>query len=213
MSTDRGEELADADRLKAFTDGVVAIAMTLLILPLMDSVGGASRDKLSSAEWIAANITQLFSFALSFVLIAVFWFEHHRLFARVRFASGQLVILSVVWMATIVWLPVATAIVGQLPDDPVQKALYIGSLFLTNAVMTLLGWYLLRHPALHDIPAQRLHRGILADAVASALFLVALAIAILIPVVDYWALTLLLLTGPIQGLVVKRRVSGGTAPR
>ena len=105
-----------AERLKAFADAVVAIAMTLLILPLMESVGDAAADHLSSLEWLNANTGQLFSFALSFVLIANFWLTHHRLFAGIHRVTNGLLWLTIAWMFTIVWLPIPTALVGQLDD-------------------------------------------------------------------------------------------------
>src|SRR6478735_6009389 len=67
-----------AERLKAFSDAVVAIAMTLLILPLMESVRDVAAHDLSTWEWLNENAGQLLSFALSFVLIANFWLTHHR---------------------------------------------------------------------------------------------------------------------------------------
>ena len=76
------DELPSAERLKAFTDAVVAIAMTLLILPLMDSVTDA--DETSTAAWLAQEWPSLLTFMLSFVLIANFWLTHHRMFARVE---------------------------------------------------------------------------------------------------------------------------------
>ena len=61
-----------AERLKAFTDAVVAIAMTLLILPLMESVTDVGGEGGGVAEWLDDHAGQLFGFALSFVMIATF---------------------------------------------------------------------------------------------------------------------------------------------
>src|SRR6478735_11257996 len=124
-----------AERLKAFCDAVVAIAMTLLILPLMESVGDAAADHLNSLEWLSANTGQLFSFALSFVLIANFWLTHHRLFAGIHRVTNGLLWLTIAWMFTIVWLPIPTALLGQLKTDAEQEILYIGTLALTSLVM------------------------------------------------------------------------------
>ncbi len=52
-----------AERMKVFTDAVVAIAMTLLILPLMESVAEAGRDGVSTADYLSEHGGQLFSFA------------------------------------------------------------------------------------------------------------------------------------------------------
>lgn len=61
-----------SERLKSFTDAVVAIAMTLLILPLINTIGDASASGQSTADWIGANLDAITLFALSFVLIAMF---------------------------------------------------------------------------------------------------------------------------------------------
>ncbi len=106
-----------AERVTAFVDGVVAIALTLLILPLMESVGevaGAGDDALT---WLGDHTGQLLSFVLSFVLIAMFWMIHHRLFADVERVSSSFMWLLAGWLLTIVWLPVATAIAGRMDDD------------------------------------------------------------------------------------------------
>ncbi len=194
----QGSRLASAERLKAFADAVVAIAMTLLILPLMESVSEVAREGGNAAEWVTENGDQLFSFALSFVLIGAFWLSHHRLFDRVHLVTGRLLVLTIAWMFTIVWLPVATAIVGMMDNDPVQKTLYIGSLFATSVMMTVLGWYALRHPELHDMPVANLRSGILADAIASALFALAYLLTIVFPVLSYLPMFLLVLTGPLH---------------
>ena len=158
-----GPPALPAERLKAFADAVVAIAMTLLILPLMESVGDAAADHLSSFEWLNQNAGQLFSFALSFVLIANFWLTHHRLFAGIHRVTNGLLWLTIAWMFTIVWLPIPTALLGQLETDAGQEILYIGTLALTSLVMFLSRLYVLRHPSLHDIPevtpAQRVGGG------------------------------------------------------
>ena len=78
------------ERFKAFVDAVVAIAMTLLILPLMESVSEAASGKLSTAEFVIEHSGQLLSFGLSFVLIATFWMGHHRQYRDVEWITGPL---------------------------------------------------------------------------------------------------------------------------
>jgi uncharacterized membrane protein len=65
MKTTRG-----LDRLVFFTDAVTAIAITLLILPLVDSVERAAGEGHSAAQFIGDNLSQLAAFGLSFVVIA-----------------------------------------------------------------------------------------------------------------------------------------------
>jgi uncharacterized membrane protein len=193
--------IASSDRVKAFTDAVVAIAMTLLILPLLDSVGEAAQQNATTLEWPQENYGSIIAFVISFVIIANFWTTHHRVFARVERVSEPLLWLTIAWMLTIVWLPVATAMTGQMHSDALQYVLYIGSMALTSILMLCNRLYLRAHPQLHDIPRQALTSGALADLLVSTLFVSAMLVAILVPGVGYNAMFLLLLSVPIHRLV------------
>ncbi|MGX5697338.1 TMEM175 family protein [Agromyces soli] len=192
-----------AERAKAFADAVVAIAMTLLILPLMESVADVGDEGHGVLEWFDQHAGQLQSFVLSFLLIALSWLTNHRVFAGVERTSAGLLWLLIAWMLTIVWLPVPTAMLGSMDADEAQQIVYIGSLVAAYVVQFFLRWYLLRHPALHAIAPVRLRRGMGADVIIVALFGIALVIAITVPWIGYWALLLLVLVSPLHGLAVR----------
>lgn len=209
-----GEGLADAvggdqrvpvtaERLKSFTDAVVAIAMTLLVLPLIDTIGDASASGDSTADWIGANLDPILLFALSFVLIANFWMSHHRLFAMVERVTDPLLWITVAWMLTIAWLPVATALTGQTRQDPLQLVVYIGTMALTCVTLGCARLYLRAHPELHRIPANAMRRGLLADVLTTGMFLVSLAVGIALPAIGYSALFLMVLVGPLHTVVAR----------
>lgn len=209
MSESRVRESAplSAERLKVFTDAVVAIAMTLLILPLLDSISDAQSAEYLTGFWLAGEAPQLFAFVLSFVLIANFWMTHHRLFDRVERVTNALVWLTIAWMFTIVWLPVATALLGQLDVDAVQEVVYIGSLLAASLVLLVTRVYIRRHPELHSIPDESLREGMQVSIITSLLFVAALVVALVFPAVNYWAMFLLLLTAPLHRLISRRRHS------
>jgi len=193
------------ERFTAFTDAVVAIAMTLLILPLLESVTDAAGRGIGTAEFLRETSGQLISFILSFVLIATFWMEHHRVYRRVTAVSPALLWVNTGWLLTIVWLPVPTAMLGQLSMDAAQAAVYIGTLILTQ-VTTLTGkLYLLRHHDLADIPAEVLRRGCAGDIAAVILFFVALVLAAFVHPIGYLALLLLVLVGPLERGLLRLR--------
>ncbi|MBP2377637.1 putative membrane protein [Microbacterium phyllosphaerae] len=198
------------ERFKAFVDAVVAIAMTLLILPLMESVSDAASNRLSTAEFFDEHSGQLLSFGLSFVLIATFWMGHHRQYRDVEWITSPLLWINIAWMATIVWLPVPTAMIGQMDTDLLQPVVYIGTLILTQ-VTTLAGWvFLLRHPDLTTTPVETLRAGVIGDLAAIILFLVALAIAVFVQPYGYAGLLVLLLSGVVTQLldrVARRRTT------
>ncbi|WP_431074385.1 TMEM175 family protein [Microbacterium phyllosphaerae] len=201
MADRLGGQQYSTERFTTFVDAVVAIAMTLLILPLLESVSDAGAANLSTAEFLEEHHGQLLSFALSFVLIASFWLEHHRLYAGVKGMTGGLLWINIAWMVTIVWLPVPTAMLGQMDEDPLQTAVYIGTLILTQVTTLAAKVYLRRHPALTDLPSDVLRRGVLGDVAAIILFLIALPIAAWVHPIGYAALLLVILSSPLERLL------------
>lgn len=199
----RSTRLASADRAKAFTDAVVAIAMTLLILPLLDTIGGAASKGESTGDWLAANVGSIVLFALSFAVIASFWVRHHRLFAQVRLVSERLLWILIAWMLTIVWLPVATALTGQLASDNLQRTVYIGSMALTSAMLFAARMDLRRHPNLHTISPTAMTRGLTGDVLSTVMFLVCLVVAVVVPGVGYSAMFLMLLLRPLNAIAAR----------
>lgn len=124
--TDKTERLA-IDRLVTFTDAVVAIAITLVVLPLVD-VAGAAR---TPAEFFAHSGYALIAAGISFVVIGTFWRDHHVLFLRATGYPPLLLRTSLLWLACIVFLPVATVIEVRSPSgDRSAYALYLGTVLL-----------------------------------------------------------------------------------
>lgn len=200
-----------AERTVFFTDAVVAIAMTLLILPLMESVGEFGAEGGDATEWLHHHDSQLLSFVLSFVITGVFWRGHHRLFEHVERVTQAIMVLNFVWMFTIVWLPVATALVGALEltsptgeYDRVLIGLYVGTMCANALLMYLLEVAVRRRPECWapENPPTRIGESV---ALATLiLFLAAAALALAVPAINLFALLLLLLTGPLQSILFKR---------
>src|SRR3954454_6078556 len=113
-----------AGRLVAFTDGVVAIAITLIVLPLVDSARSIGSQP--ATEFLQQNAFNLFAAALRFVVIASFWKDHHRLYRSVTGSTAALVNANLVWLAAIVFLPLPTVLIVESPGhDAVAAGLYI----------------------------------------------------------------------------------------
>ena len=202
--TDEPEKLQrvfSAERAKAFIDAVVAIAMTLLILPLMESVGDAD-PALGIAAWFDEHEWQLITFVISFAVIASFWVNQHHLFAKVEFVSNRLLWVCIAWLLTIVWMPVATALTGAMSnDDVLVQGVYIGTMILTSLLALAQRIVLHRHPELHSTDDAVLRRGMAVDIAMAVLFALALAVAAAVPAISYYALFLLVLTGPVGRLL------------
>ena len=197
----RGVLVSTSERFGAFTDAVVAIAMTLLILPLMELVPEAAREGLSTAEVLREHSGQFTAFLLSFVLIAVFWFQHHRLFRADTPHTGLRALANLAWMVTIVFLPVATAMTGSMETDRLQILVYIGTLALSSWLLVALSVLEIR--ARRDAHLPTPNRSIVATQLAmSLLYVAALTLAEVFPDVGYTFLFLMALTGVLRRLLI-----------
>lgn len=194
-------ELRSAERMVFFTDAVVAIAMTLLILPLMESVSEAATHDLSASQWAGEHRYQLLSFAISFLLIASFWRGHHALYEHVEKYTSRLMSLNIVWMFTIVWIPVATAISTGLELTTETIALYIGSLIATSLVSAAVQIHVMRHPEIWKPDFPVTNRGLAVNVAMALLLVVAMVIAIVFPAINYFAMLVLMAMRPLIALL------------
>jgi uncharacterized membrane protein len=125
------EPLAEpVERLVFFSDAVIAIAMTLLILDL--PLPGGEDD---AARWRSFGHLlgqQYFTFALSFVVTAAYWAAHRRLFHRIARVGPGLIPANMVFLFLIVVLPYSTRLVGEDGRFQVGTVVYA-------ATVTLLG--------------------------------------------------------------------------
>lgn len=196
------------ERLVFFTDAVVAIAMTLLILPLVEAVTDAARGGLDTAGFLLKNDGPLLGFGLSFIIIAAFWHSHDRLFEHVESQDAVLLWLNVGWMFTIVWLSVATALVGAMDTDRVLLGVYIGSMLATSLLTLALNLWTRHRPQLQQADRPMTIRSTRAVAANSCLFAVALLLAVIFPGLGFWSL-LVLLADPLVTRLLNR--PAGTA--
>lgn len=146
MTAGSDEPTSGVERVVAFSDGVFAIAITLLILPLAQASfreGQVEQDLLNLVPEFAA-------FALSFAVIGRFWRVHHRGFLRIVRADRQLLTINLVFLFWVAVLPFPTAVLGQHGDSVAAVVLYAMSIILTGLSSSWLWWYAARgRPRLH----------------------------------------------------------------
>lgn len=176
----------DFERFLTFVDAVVAIAITLLVLPLVD-VAGEVTSHSDVGDVLSKHDAQFLAFGISFVVISRLWFAQHHVLRPVVAASGGVSLLIMLWLGTIVVLPFSTALIAQVGHSGVAQVLYIGTMALGSLLLAGVGVLVVRDPSLRDGPP--------ADPALSAsvglIFLVALALTLLVPALSYWTLFLL----------------------
>jgi uncharacterized membrane protein len=135
------------ERTIMFTDAAVAIALTLLVLPLVDVAQEATRG--SVGEVLAEHWQDFFSFVLSFLVVSKLWSVHRALWEVLDDYDGLLFALNSYWLLTIVFLPVPTALLSTESGlSPTGTLLYLGTLVATSTLMAAQTWVILRRPRL-----------------------------------------------------------------
>jgi uncharacterized membrane protein len=208
MARSAGTRGRGFDRLVNFSDAVVAIAITLLVLPMVDSVSGEATG--SARRLLEDNGSRLFAFALSFAVIATFWLAHRRLFEAIDGYTGPLLWANMAWLLSIVFLPFPTEMVGvQGTDDALVRFLYIGTVLVTAATLMSVEVIVARTPRIWIDP-----RGVDVDLVGGFANLAALALALVVgvavPAIGMWAL-LLRLAEPLLTRMVRGRFRSGAS--
>jgi uncharacterized membrane protein len=120
------------DRLAAFSDGVFAIIITIMVLEVHVPHG---------ADWAALTTIAptLVSYVLSFIYVAIYWNNHHHLLHTAARVDGAILWANSNLLFWLSLIPVATAWMGQNLLEPLPTAIYGGTL-----LMPALAYYLLQ---------------------------------------------------------------------
>jgi uncharacterized membrane protein len=140
-------------RIETLVDGVFAIAMTLLIfdirVPLPENVALSGLP----AE-LARLAPNLVGYALSFVLLGVFWVGHHNQYVFIRRANRTLLWLNILYLMTIAFIPFSAGLLSRYYDDQLAVIIYGLNLIACGLALYLHWWYAVkdRHLVDADLP-------------------------------------------------------------
>jgi uncharacterized membrane protein len=138
--TDSGTRADDGDepsteRLVALSDGVVAIALTLLILGIQVPSPEGLRDPDSVtvlASALASTVNGWISYAISFYVIAKFWLIHRRVFRGIRGHAEGIAFWNFLFLFTISVMPFTSELVGKWANNPLSVIIFSVNLILAN---------------------------------------------------------------------------------
>ncbi len=182
-------------RVANLSDALFAIAMTVLVLRIESPVAGG--DALAAA--VVAQWPQLLAFAISFAVIAHFWWVHHSFVAMLGELEPGLVALTLVLLGAVALVPWPTSLIGI---DPTARAAVVPYLALV-AIIAVLHMLLLLRAWRVDAWSERPPPGafrwsVLSWGSSALVTFVAIAVALWMPVAG---IATLLLTWPVESLV------------
>ena len=130
----------DKQRLEPFTDALIAIIMTILVLDLKVPVS----ESISESDLTQALIRQLphfCGFLISFTLITILWFNHHDLLRSIAEPTRRFAKLNFLFIGAIALVPFSTSFAAEYPDKPIAVATLALNLFLMNIFLNFLFIY------------------------------------------------------------------------
>lgn len=188
-------------RIVAFSDGVFAIAITLLVLQL--GVGKASSAELGKA--LLDERQDLFAYAISFAVIGRFWLVHHRFFGEVTHFDGRLIVLNLFYLAWIVLLPFSSQILGDYGGAEAAVILYA-----INLIGVILAGLLMfadaQRAGLTRTPPEEIRTGRRSALIVVTVFAISIPVALLNPHLAPYCWLVLFFT-PLRDLASRARGS------
>jgi uncharacterized membrane protein len=170
------------DRISFFTDGVFAIAITLLVIefkvPVIEHpTDHLLWDALKEMSW------KLLGFIISFCIVGYYWSVHHRIFGYVEKYTSRLIWLNLLFLFSVVLLPFTSGLLGEYASDThllIPYSVYVINICLT-ALMNAVLWFYVSNPKhdllTHHISKERILLGFYFTLVVPILFIISLLVA------------------------------------
>jgi len=154
-TADDDEDIPGIERLLALTDGVVAIALTLLVLQLQVPVTSTltKHPDSASALWNALNpdASELTSYLVSFLVIAQFWMVHHRVLRGMRGHSEGLAWRNFSFLLALTLMPFTSDLIGRYGTNPVAITFFGVNLVAISLSTQWIFLYAAHHNLLMDV--------------------------------------------------------------
>jgi TMEM175 potassium channel family protein len=162
------------ERLAAFTDGVVAIIITIMVLELKVPHGTTLAD-------LVPVLPVFLAYVLSFIYVGIYWNNHHHLLMLASTVTGPILWANLHLLFWLSMVPFATAWMGENQLSTVPVALYGGVLIMNALAFTILMTLLIRHEGPDSALARAMGRDLKGKA-SLAIYAAAIALAFVMPI-------------------------------
>ena len=136
------------NRIEALADGIFAVAMTLLVLDIKSSDNVAFETTNGLIGYLATLEHSFAMYAISFVVLAIFWIAHHILFHYVRHVDRRLLWINMAFLLLVTFVPFSTDLLGDHGHLPLPVVVYGLNLIALGGLIALQLHYLCLHPPL-----------------------------------------------------------------
>jgi uncharacterized membrane protein len=168
------------NRLETLVDGIFAIAMTLLVLTITPPRPPLAEAAALLPGMILQLVPQILSFAIAFLVLGIFWLEHHRQFHFVRRVDPSLLWINIFLLISIVFIPFSTDVAGDYATVRIAVLLFNINIVIVGLIYAIQWRYICNSENLCDpLPdtdtmQQRVFQTLLVPAVAGLAVVVSL---------------------------------------
>lgn len=146
----KSDDALGLERLVFFSDAVMAIAITLLAVDLKVPEIDPSRAVTELPKQIAALQPSLMTFFISFIVIGIYWMQHHQYFGYIRRYNRQLLWLNLMFLFFIACMPFLSSLLGHYSSVPLTLIAYTLAIAALGFSMALIWLYASRGHRLID---------------------------------------------------------------
>jgi len=171
-------------RLEAFSDGVFAIVITLLVLEIkVPALSGPVSDAVLT-QALLDGLPVLASCIVSFAVIAIIWVAHHQFVHALRHVDWPLLWLNNLLLLFVIFIPIPTVMIGSYPALAVPVLVYGGVMTMTGLAFCAMRYYASYVGRLLDLPAPELQRRLMTTAMAPTFYALGAALAWKLPLLS-----------------------------
>ena len=165
-------------RLEAFSDGVLSIVITLLVLQLSVPMILPNAPDTELTRRLIEMTPKLFSYVISFAVVGIYWVGHHNLFHFIIRADRTLLWLNNLFLLCVGFIPFPAALLGAYGTRRVAIIVYGMSLVFTGVTLVLIWLYATRNRRLvdHELGPQVVKNGLKRILLGPALYAVSVAL-------------------------------------
>ena len=128
-------------RIEALCDGVFAIAMTLMVFNIKVPTVAIAMGTTDLADALFVLWPQFVTYAISFVMLGVFWIGHHNQFHYIRRTDRVLLWINITFLMFVTAIPFSTQVLGQYRSQPTAVIFYAVNLILVGFLLYMQWWY------------------------------------------------------------------------
>jgi len=182
-------------RIEALADCIFAFAMTLLVLTL--TLPDATQTKLSLSQLLVGQWPKFFNYALSFVLLAIFWIVHHQQFHMIHRTDRGHIWINIGILMFVALMPFSTDVAGSYGDETLAELVFSANLMILGLLFLLNWWYACRNHRLvdPDLSKESIARGIRRSCITPVVAAISMVLSFFIP---RWGLAVYMLIPIIQ---------------